>query len=412
MTQIKPFQALRPAKDAAAAIAALPYDVYSSEEARVIIEKEPLSFLKIDRPETMFPKGTDMYSPAVYQKAKEQLDSMCRDRLFITEDTASYYIYELTLGSHTQTGLVGCASIDDYLSGTVRKHENTRPEKEQDRIRHIDICNAQTGPIFLAYPRDPDIHSIIEKNKSTSPLYCFTSEDGVTHTVWKIGNNTDIRSIEAAFQTIPNAYIADGHHRAASAVKVGLKRREASANCSKEAPSQYFLSILFPDDELQILDYNRVIVDLNGHTLDNFMSLLEVTFHITKAGVTAVRPSQKGEFGMYVSGTWYHLLLKKLPEASDIVAHLDVSILQDTVLNPILGIQDPKTDARIKFVGGSRGLLELEKDVNSQGQGVAFSLYPTSLSELFDVADAGKLMPPKSTWFEPKPRSGLFIHSL
>lgn len=412
MANIKAFSCIRPNPKYAAAIAALPYDVYSRTEAKEVTNSNPLSFLNIDRPETQFADDMDIYHPDVYQKAHDTFLRMLDEGYFIKEPCDCYYIYELTMNERTQTGIVGCASIDDYLNGTIMKHENTRADKEADRIRHVDICNAQTGPIFLTYRTNEAINRIVTSEKMNEPINHFTSEDHVTHTVWRISARQHLEAIHNAFCSIPNIYIADGHHRAASAVKVGLTRRAKADSYDGTESFNFFLSVLFPDEQLHILDYNRVVLDLNGYTSDEFLSALSESFEISDKRKTAYCPECKGVFGMYLNGYWYRLAAKSNILSSDCVDGLDVSILQNEILSPILGIEDPKTDQRIHFVGGIRGLKALQEEVDANLCGVAFSMYPTSMQELFAVADAGKLMPPKSTWFEPKLRSGLFIHSL
>lgn len=410
MTVIRPFQAVRPAKELASSIAALPYDVYSGQEAREAVSSRPLSFLRIDRAETQFPENTDMYSQAVYDKARSLLESMRSDGSFIQDKTSCYYIYTLTMNGRTQTGLVGCASIDDYLEDRIKKHENTREDKELDRIRHVDTLNAQTGPIFLTYHQKPRLSRILNAVKQEEPLYDFTMEDQVRHQVWKIADADTIHSIYQIFQTIDNVYIADGHHRAASAVKVGLKRRSENPRYTGNEEFNYFLSVLFASEELQIYDYNRVVSDLNGYTFEEFLTLIKNRFKVEKIGKQTVHPVRKGEIGLYGNGSWYLLKVNSAFLSDDPVNGLDVSILQDLILDPLLGIKDPKTNPRIRFIGGIRGLETLSKAVDAQKDGAAFSMYPTSMEELLSVADAGRLMPPKSTWFEPKLLSGLFIH--
>ena len=410
MSTIRPFQAIRPSDgELASRIAALPYDVYTSSEARHIVRENPLSFLRIDRAETQFPEGTDMYSPEVYEKAHDLLEQMISEGGFCREEDPCYYIYALTMNGRTQTGLVGCASVDDYTGGVILKHENTLEAKELDRFRHIDICSAQTGPIFLAYRPDSAVRAILHKVQKQKPLYDFTSEDHIRHSVWRIDDPGDIGNITHLFSLIPHLYIADGHHRAASAVKAGLKRRAEDTGFTGDEEYNFFLSVLFPADELQIYDYNRVVSDLNGYTFDKILDIVENTFEIRDNGSEPYRPAKKGEFGMYHNGQWFRLKARPEVCSDDPVKGLDVSILQDRILAPVLGIHDPKTDSRISFIGGIRGLRELEKQADSSG-GIAFSMYPTSMDELMRVADSGMLMPPKSTWFEPKLRSGLFIH--
>lgn len=409
MSIIRPFKGIRPAADLAASIAALPYDVYSSKEAREIVSVNPMSFLKIDRAETLLPEGTDIYSPEVYQTARRALDTMIEDGSFIQDAVACYYIYALTMDGRTQTGLVGCASIDDYINNVILKHENTLAAKEEDRIRHVDACSAQTGPIFLAYRPYEPLRRIIEHEKTFPPLYDFVSDDGVRHQVWKISGKRDIERIYQLFERIPHLYIADGHHRAASAVRVGLMRRSADSKTSGNEEYNYFLSVLFPADELCIYDYNRVITDRNGCTFDEFLDKIKGSFEVRKIGADAYHPEHKGEFGLYCNGSWYKLAAASKLRSDDPVKGLDVSILQDHIIGPVFGITDPKTDPRIRFIGGIRGLTALEEAADAS-DGIAFSMYPTSMDELMAVADSGKLMPPKSTWFEPKLRSGLFIH--
>lgn len=412
MPQVTPFRSIRPIPELAGRIAALPYDVYNRREALDETRREPLSFLKIDRAETQFPEDVDTYDPKVYEKAKELLNSMLQDGSFIMEDSPCYYIYELTMDGRSQTGIVACSSIDDYQNEIIKKHEKTREDKELDRIRHVDITDTHTGPIFLVYRSVSVINQIVEDAKQEAPLYDFVSSDGIRHRVFRISDQDAIQKLEKAFAEIPCTYIADGHHRCASAVKVGQKRRKEHPGYTGEEEFNRFLSVLFPDDQLAILPYNRVVKDLNGLSVSEFLSALEKAgFTVSVPQKEAVSPSSKGSFGLYLNGSWY-LVTASLPLLSDDpVKGLDVSILQDRILGPILGIGDPRTDKRIDFVGGIRGLSELERRV-SEDMTLAFSMYPTSIEELLSVADAGLLMPPKSTWFEPKLRSGLFLHSL
>lgn len=412
MANIRPFYGIRPRVDIAYRVAALPYDVYNREEARAEAEKDVLSFLNIDRPETQFAKDQDMYADKVYKRAGELLAARIADGTFITEQERCYYIYELIMNGRSQTGIVACASIDDYLNNVIKKHENTREEKELDRIRHVDACNAQTGPIFLAYRKRAQLSALVDRIKKEEKLYNFTSEDGIVHNVWRVAQKEWVLAISKEFSSVESIYIADGHHRAASAVKVGLKRRQQHLKDDGTGEFNYFLSVLFPEEELMILPYNRVVRDLNGLTDEEFLTRILGNFSINECGGEAVTPKDKGHFGMYLRGSWYELAAKpEILEESDPVKSLDVTILQDYLLSPILGIGDPRTDKRIDFIGGIRGVSELERRV-SQDMAVAFSMYPTSIFELFAVSDAGLLMPPKSTWFEPKLRSGLFIHKL
>ena len=412
MAEIRPFVCVRPAEELASRVAALPYDVYNRQEAKEEVQREPLSFLKIDRAETNFDDSVDTYAPEVYQKAKELLQKDKQEGVYITDEDRSYYIYQLVMDGRPQTGLVACSSVDDYMNHVIKKHENTREDKEIDRITHVDTCSAQTGPIFLAYRSDKGIHDIVASYvENETPIYDFTAVDGIAHRVWKIAKKEDVDAIYKAFQNIEQIYIADGHHRTASAVKVGLKRRQENPGYTGEEEFNYFLSVLFPHDELRILDYNRTVKDLNGRSLTQFLEEISKNFIVEKAE-GQVRPEKKGTFGMYTEGQWYHLTAKpELFEGKDAVGSLDVSVLQDYLLGPVLGIGDPRTDQRIDFIGGIRGLSELEKRADSDMK-ISFSMYPTSITELFDVADQELLMPPKSTWFEPKLRSGLFIHEI
>lgn len=411
MSDIRPFCAVRPNEIFASKIAALPYDVYTRKEAKKEVEKNSLSFLKIDRPETMFPDEMDMYAPKVYRKARKVLEEMIEKGEFIQDETPCYYLYELTRNGHRQTGIVACASIDDYFNGTIKKHENTREEKEQDRIRHVDTLDTQTGPIFLAYRFDAVLKEIIEETKRKTPVYNFVSEDKITHRVWVIDESEMMERIQQCFVKINKIYIADGHHRAASAIKVGCKRRKEHPGYTGEEEFNYFLCTLFAEEELEILDYNRVVKDLNGLSEIEFLEKIKESFEVEEAEESPYAPKQKKEFGMYLGKKWYKLQIKKEQVSDDVVESLDVSILQNKLLKPILGIKEPGKDNRIIFVGGIRGLKELEHCVENGFQ-VAFSMYPTSMQELFSVADAGRLMPPKSTWFEPKLRSGLFLHKI
>lgn len=412
MADIKPFRCIRPNNKDVSKVAALPYDVYNREEAKEVVKENPLSFLKVDRAETQFPDSVDTYDPIVYRKAKETLDQMIADKIFIEDTEECYYLYELIMNGRSQTGIVACASIDDYLSNKIKKHENTREDKELDRIHHVDICSAQTGPIFLAYRSHKVLNEVVNKVKGEEKLYGFTSEDGVTHNVWKVVKQEDNKEIAEAFRGMSQIYIADGHHRCASAVKVGLKRRKENPNYTGKEEFNYFLSVLFPDDQLMIMDYNRAVKDLNGHSAEEFLDSIKMNFTVRCCKNERYRPVKKATYGMYFNKEWYELIAKKdCIKEDDPVASLDVSILQQYLLNPVLGIEDPRTDKRIEFIGGIRGLKELEKRVDTDMK-VAFALCPTSIEELFSVADAQRLMPPKSTWFEPKLRSGIFIHRI
>lgn len=413
MAVFRAFQALRPIQEKAADVAALPYDVVNSEEAKKIGDENPFSFLHVDRPEMDLEPGIDLYDERVYEKARENLMEMEKKGILIQDKTSCYYIYELVRKGKTQTGIVGCASIDDYRNGVVKKHELTREDKEQDRIHHVDSCNANTGPIFLACRYPENLLKLMNEWKTShKAVYDFTEEDEITHRVWVIDEPAVISSVKEEFAGIDSLYIADGHHRAASAVKVGLKRREQNPGYTGEEEFNYFLSVVFPYDQLCILPYNRVVRDLNGLTVKAFLAAMKFHFELMLMPGFPCKPVEKHCMGMYVDGQWYHL--KAWPdvyEKKDVVGQLDVSILQEKVLSPILGIEDPRTDQRISFVGGNHKAAELAKLADETG-GVAFVMYPTSMEDLMKIADESKLMPPKSTWFEPKLRSGLFIHKL
>lgn len=411
MATIKPFRAIRPAKGMEEKIAALPYDVYNRKEAKEVVLKNPKSFLAIDRAETSFPDDTDTYADCVYERAAQMLWDGVKNGDFITEQSPCFYLYQQCMDHRIQTGIVGCAGVDDYLNNVIKKHENTREDKELDRIRHVDTCNAQTGPIFLAYRRNEELTKIIKTWQKNEPIYDFVSDDGIGHRVWVIDDKDTVATIQRIFEGIQNIYIADGHHRCASAVKVSLKRREEKKDYTGDEEFNYFLSVLFPGDELYILDYNRVLKTLNGMSEEETLQKIENILDLVKISDGAIKPGEKGQISMYLDKKWY---LFKIPEKllrNDPVKDLDVSVLQDFILNPLFGILDPKTDQNIDFVGGIRGLKELEKRVETDCR-VAFAMYPTSINELFSVSDAGLLMPPKSTWFEPKLRSGLLIHGI
>lgn len=411
MAIVKPFQAIRPDKKYVTKIAALPYDVYNREEARMVVEENPLSFLAIDRAETAFPREKDIYGEWVYDKAGELLKDWLKKGYLIQDSRKGFYLYEMTWRGRVQNGIVAVCAVDDYLNQVILKHENTREEKELDRIKHIEGCDAQTGPIFLTYEDQNELNMLIQEVKEKEADLDFFSEDGVHQRVFSIFEEKKVERIEKSFETVDKIYIADGHHRCQAAAKVCLKRREETVSYDRNAEYNYFLSVLFPKSELEILDYNRVVRDLRGMSEEEFLKKLEENFEITEKA-QAYSPVHKGEFGMYLGGKWYSLTFKyKELVENKIIESLDVSILQDYCLEPILGIVNPRTDFRLDFSGGIRGLQELERRVNSDCK-VAFSMKATSMEELFRVADNGLLMPPKSTWFEPKLRSGLFIHQL
>ena len=411
MSVIRPFSALRPKKEYASAVAALPYDVMNSEEAREKVKDLPYSFIHVDKAEVDLPVGTDIYSDAVYAKAAENLKKLMSDGICVLDSKKNLYIYRQTMGDVVQTGVVGCASVDDYLNGVITRHELTRADKEEDRIRHVDTCDANTGPIFLAYREKAEINAVLDKYTALAPEYDFISDGGVRNEVWVVEDEADIKTLVDGFAQIPSLYIADGHHRAASAVKVALKRRAAHPDYTGDEEFNYFLAVYFRSNDLKILDYNRLIKDLNGLSPEELLAKLGESFTV-EAHDGAVRPAKRHGFGMYLDGKWYSLTLKDgIADENDPVGSLDVSLLQKLVISRIFGIDDPRTDKRIDFVGGIRGLGELEKRCGEDMR-VAFSMYPTSLDELMRIADASQIMPPKSTWFEPKLLSGLFIHFL
>ena len=411
MAKIIPFCAVRPRTDLAGRIAALPYDVYSREEAYEAVKDDSLSFLRIDRPETQFPADYDMYAPEVYEKARDMLNDMIHDGAFVQEEKRAYYVYELVMNGRSQVGIAACASVDDYENQVIKKHENTRADKEADRIRHVDVCSAQTGPIFLAYRSREGIEKEVCKARMTPPVYDFTADDGITHRLWIIDDVESVERIRQEFEQVQSVYIADGHHRCASAVRVSQMRRKAHPDYTGEEEFNYFLSVLFRDDQLMIMDYNRVVKSLNGYSEMEFLGKVREIFEVESMGTSPYHPQCKGEIGMYLDDIWYRLTVKAERYTGDPVEDLDVAILQKDLLEPVLGILDPKVDNRIDFVGGIRGLEELVRRVHTDAK-VAFAMYPTDIHELFAVSDAGKLMPPKSTWFEPKLRSGILIHKI
>lgn len=413
--KVKPFKAIRPSVERAAQVAALPYDVMNSDEAREMVKGNPYSFLHVDKAEIDLPREIDQYDMRVYEKARDNIKKFLEEGTFIRDEKPMFYIYRQIMGDITQTGLVGAASIDDYLNDTIKKHEFTREAKEQDRIRHVDICNANTGPIFLTYPEDKTISGIVNNwVTENAPVYDFTAEDGVQHTVWVITDLGLVKKIEKAFEKIPALYIADGHHRAASAVKVGVRRREAKGSYTGDEEFNSFLSVIFPSNQLKIMDYNRIIKDLNGMTEEEFLKKIGESFEIEEyKGEGQYRPEKKHTFGLYLPGRWYKLTAKpEILKDEDTLKSLDVSVLTDNLIAPVLGIADQRTSDRIDFVGGIRGLKELERRVAEDNFAAALALFPTSIDDLMKIADSGRVMPPKSTWFEPKLRSGLFLHEL
>ncbi len=413
MAVFRPFKAVRPVAEFASEVAALPYDVMNSEEAARMVQGKPYSFLHVDKAEIDLPEGTDLYSEQVYLKARENLDKLVSDGICAQDSENRFYIYRQIMNGRAQTGLVGCVSIDDYINNIIKKHELTRADKEADRINHVDYCDANTGPIFLTYRPQETLAALLGEWKEThEPVYDFVTDDGIRNTVWVVDCPETVSEISELFKEVDYLYIADGHHRAASAVKVGLKRREQFPDYDGGEEFNFFLAVLFDCNELEIMDYNRVMKDLNGNSEEEFIEKIGEKFDVEKVGKDAYKPETAHTFGMLLGGEWYKVSAKKGTfDENDPVASLDVSILQNNLISPILGIDDPRTDKRIDFVGGIRGLGELERRA-SEDMCLAFSMYPTTLRELMDIADAGQLMPPKSTWFEPKLLSGLFIHKL
>jgi uncharacterized protein (DUF1015 family) len=412
MPLIRPFAGLRPAPGRAADVAAPPYDVLNSSEARVRANGRPWSFLHISKPEIDLPEGTDPYDASVYAKGKENFDNMIAEGVLVQDSKPCYYLYRLIMGSHQQIGLVAVASVPDYDSNRIRKHEFTRPDKEDDRVRQVDTLNAQTGPVFLTYRHDATIDALVTRVTAGAPEFDITADDGVMHAIWPVTDEADIATITATFDAMPAIYIADGHHRSAAGSRVAAMRQAANPNHSGEESYNYFLSVVFPDDQMMILDYNRVVTDLNGLSAEELLAKVGENFSVTPESA-AVKPATNREFGMYLAGNWYRLKINdnRVP-TDDPVGQLDVSLLADNLIDPILGISDPRRDKRIDFVGGIRGLKELERRVDSGEMAVAFSLFPTRMDQLMAVADAGEVMPPKSTWFEPKLADGLVSHLL
>ena len=414
MAIFKPFKALRPVNECASKVAALPYDVMNSDEAREMVKGNPYSFLHVDKAEIDLAEGTDIYSDEVYKKAKENLENLEKDGVMKQDEKKCFYIYRQIMNGKEQTGLVGCASIDDYINNEIKKHELTRADKEADRIRHVDTCDANTGPIFLCYKECDEVDKIVSDfKKANSPVYDFVTEDGISNTVWVIEDENINNTLSSLLESAGAFYIADGHHRCASAVNVGKKRREENKVYNGTEEFNFFLAVLFPSKTLRIMDYNRVVKDLNGNTKVEFIEKIKEKFDVELINSeNPYAPQEKHTFGMYLDKEWYVLKAKSGTfNENDPVERLDVSILQNNLLAPILSIGDPRTDKRIDFIGGIRGLKELERRANTD-MTVAFSMYPTTLDDLMDIADANKIMPPKSTWFEPKLLSGLFIHKL
>jgi uncharacterized protein (DUF1015 family) len=405
--KIKPFKAWRPHAGLEKQVASVPYDVVNTDQARALAEGNPLSFLHAVRAEIDLPAGTNPYSEAVYTQAKANLETFKRDRVLVREEAPCFYLYSQAMNGHRQYGLVATCHVDDYEQGRIKIHEKTRRAKEEDRIRYVETQNANTGPVFLAFRSDPVVSALLDPVKQQAPLYDFTAADGVRHTVWRIEGTA---ALTEAFAAIPAFYVADGHHRSASAVQVARRKRAANPGHTGLEPYNWFMAVIFPADELKILPYNRVVLNLNGLTGAEFTTRLSEAFTLTPAADGT--PARPGEIRMYFNGVWQTLVPKMPVPQDDPVAALDVSVLQDRVLAPLLGIDDPRESERIDFVGGIHGTAELERRVNDGESAIAFSMFPTSMDQLFAVADAGLLMPPKSTWFEPKLRSGLLVNTL
>lgn len=412
MAQVRPFKAIRPEKVYAKEVISLPYDVMNRKEACEMAKEKPHSFLHICRSEIDLP-DEDAYSKKVYEKAKDNIEKYLEQGVFIREEKPMFYIYGQEMEGRRQTGIVATVAVDDYLNNVIKKHEFTRVEKEIDRINHFDVCNANTEPVFLTYRQDKRILAIIEAwTKNHEAEYDFTSQDGIGHSLWPIDDESVISTISSLFDQVPSLYIADGHHRSASAVKVGMRRREETPSYTGEEEFNFFMAVLFPDEDLKIFDYNRVISDLNGLSKDEFFLKLSEAFEVELAEKSPYKPEGKNYFAMFFEDQWYRLKAKDhIIDKEDVIKSLDVSILQDKLLKPILGIEDPRTDKRIDFIGGIRGLGELERRTRADMK-VAFALYPVTIEDLLKVSDEGMVMPPKSTWFEPKLGSGLFLHEL
>lgn len=412
MAVVVPLRFVRPQARYAEVIAARPYDVVSYDEAKAIANENPLSFLRIEKSEIDLPSDVSMESSEVYQKARLNLERMLEEKFMIRDAEPRFYVYRQKKGGHEQCGIVAGIHVDDYVNGRMKKHEFTRSDKERERTRHIDETNAQTGPVFVTYRSDKSINDIISEVVKAGPEYDFKAADGVSHTAWAVNDRRDTEALVALFAAVGDTYIADGHHRAAAAVSVAMDRRKSNRSHKGDEAYNYVMSVLFPDDQLRIMDYNRVVRDLHGLAKEAFVGRLSDIFEI-ETGFRQKSPRGHREFGMYLDGVWYRLSLKSSTScADDAVGALDVSLLQNLVLRPILGIDDPRADQRIDFVGGIRGMEELERLVDSGSHAVAFSLYPTTLDQLMAVADSGQVMPPKSTWFEPKLMSGLFVNMI
>lgn len=415
MSIVRPFKGLRPRPDCAEEVASPPYDVLSSDEARELVKDNRKSFLRVVKPEVDLDPSIDLYDERTYRQGRDNLDELIRAGYLQQDPYPCFYIYKLKMGDHEQTGLVAVASVEEYERNQIKKHEHTRPDKEKDRAKHISVLNAQAGPVFLTYKADKKIDALMKAAQDKDPLYDFTADDGIQHTLYGVDDAQTIKEIKDAFASLDFLYVADGHHRSAAAARVKNERKADNESYTGDEEYNFFLTVIFPHDQMYIMDYNRVVTDLNKRETQGFLKEIQSKFTVQETGRTgdALKPTRKHTFGMYLDGTWYQLTAQPGTfDKNDPVLGLDVSILQENLLDPVLGITDPRKDKRISFVGGMRGLGELERLVDSGKFRVAFSLFPTSIEELMAIADAGKVMPPKSTWFEPKLRSGLITHLL
>ena len=413
MAIFKPFKAFRPQSSFAQAVASKPYDVLDSSEAKDEAEGNPHSFLRVIKPEIELSEETDPYSEEVYEKGRENFLKLCKEGVFKQDSTPSYYLYRLTMNGRSQTGLVGCCDYQEYYDGRIKKHELTRTVKENDRVRHVECLNANAEPVFFSYRGVSGINEFVDRALKGIPVFDFLAEDGVRHELWTISGGDDVAFLEKAFLSVPDLYVADGHHRTAAAARVGQKRKDSNSDHRGNEEYNFFMAVLFPDDQLEIFDYNRVVKDLNGLSPSDFLSALSSDFEIRPARQSCPRPSGLRQFSLYLDGAWHELTAKTASLSSGSpIGDLDVTLLSEKVLGPILGITDLRNDNRIDFVGGIRGLEELERRVDSGEMAAAFALFPVSMDQLLGIADAGEIMPPKTTWFEPKLRSGLFVHDL
>ncbi len=413
MAILKPFRGYRPPQEIVKKLASRPYDVLNSQEAREEAGDNPYSFLRVVKPEIELPEGTDLYSQQVYDKAKENFEKFISKGFLVRDEKPKYYVYAQTWGNKTQYGIVGCAGVEDYLNDRIKKHELTRPDKEEDRMKHVRITNANAEPVFFTYPKQEEIDKIVAETVKAPAVYDFVADDGFGHHFWIIDEDQLIEKLEKLFADVPDFYVADGHHRTAAAALVGKEKKENNPNHTGNEPYNFFMAVLFPDDQLTIIDYNRVVKDLNGLSKEDFLARLEKDFDIENKGSGEYKPNQLHEMSMYLEGEWYAMTAKSHTyDDNDPIGVLDVTILSKSVLEPLLGIKNLRTDKRIDFVGGIRGLKELKRRVDNGEMKVAFALYPVTMKQLMDIADTGNIMPPKTTWFEPKLRSGLVVNKL